>query len=418
MGGTVGWRTPFLTDNVKAIVAFEPGGSPFLFPEGEVPAISKAVYAPVSAQARAVPLADFEKLTKIPLVLYYGDNIAAAPTTEVGPDKWRSEKEVMIMKFSKTVLAGLIVTGLMTAGVSGAISAMPAEAAAKEAPTTQGIAFFGARDLKEIPLNKVKSPNSNPFGLVYRGAITKNEAGKVNIHPVTYNLNGNLDNPAFRTEDIHGMVDIIASFPGVDPERIGALGICGGGGYTLKASQTDKRIKAVATLSMFNSGIVRRDGFLNAAKATTQQRLAEASAQRAKEAAGGETARTPGMEEMDVPEAELAKMPTLYSEGYLYCGKTHRHPNSTFKYTVRSNLDLFTFDAADNMALLNQPLLMMAGSKADTLYMTEDAFKKATGTENKELFLIPGASHIQTYWVPEYVDAVLGKLVPFYQKNL
>ena len=70
------------------------------------------------------------------------------------------------------------------------------------------------------------------------------------------------------------------------------------------------------------------------------------------------------------------------------------------------------------MALLNQPLLMMAGSKADTLYMTEDAFKKATGTENKELFLIPGASHIQTYWVPEYVDAGLGKLVPFYQKNL
>ena len=69
-----------------------------------------------------------------------------------------------------------------------------------------------------------------------------------------------LDNPAFRTEDIHGMVDVIASYPARD-SRIGALGICGGGGYTLKATQTDKRVKAVATLSMFNFGIVRRNGF-------------------------------------------------------------------------------------------------------------------------------------------------------------
>ena len=83
-------------------------------------------------------------------------------------------------------------------------------------------------------------------------------------------------------------------------------------------------------------------------------------------------------------------MPTLYSEGYIYYGKTHRHPNSTFQYTVRSNLDLFTFDEADNMDLINQPLLMIAGDKADTLYMTQDAFKKATGTNNKELYLVKG----------------------------
>ncbi|XOQ53031.1 MAG: AB hydrolase-1 domain-containing protein [Succiniclasticum sp.] len=91
MGGTVGWRTPFRTDKVKAIIALEPGGSPFLFPEGEVPAVTPTTYAPVAAQAKAVPLKDFEELTKIPIILYYGDNIATGPSKEIGPDKWRSE---------------------------------------------------------------------------------------------------------------------------------------------------------------------------------------------------------------------------------------------------------------------------------------------------------------------------------------
>ena len=70
------------------------------------------------------------------------------------------------------------------------------------------------------------------------------------------------------------------------------------------------------------------------------------------------------------------------------------------------------------MDLINQPLLMIAGEKADTLYMTEDAYAKASGTENKELYMIEGASHIRTYWVPEYVDKAVNKLGAFFNKNL
>ena len=61
---------------------------------------------------------------------------------------------------------------------------------------------------------------------------------------------------------------------------------------------------------------------------------------------------------------------------------------------------------------------MMAGSKADSLYMTQEAFDKATGTKDKELFLVDGATHSQTYYVPEYVDQFVAKLKDFYGKHL
>lgn len=103
MGGSVGWLAATKTDNIKAIVAFEPGGSPFIFPENEVPQISPTVYPPIAAQTRAVPLKDFLKLTQMPIIIYYGDNIADRPTKEhVGMDKWRSELD-MAKKFTAAI---------------------------------------------------------------------------------------------------------------------------------------------------------------------------------------------------------------------------------------------------------------------------------------------------------------------------
>lgn len=85
---------------------------------------------------------------------------------------------------------------------------------------------------------------------------------------------------------------------------------------------------------------------------------------------------------------------------------------------MSSLLDLMRWDATDQIELIEQPLLMMAGSKADSLYMTEDAFARATGTKDKKLFKIDGATHIETYWVPEYVDTAMGKLKPFFARTL
>lgn len=227
----------------------------------------------------------------------------------------------------------------------------------------------------------------------------------------------NVDKPANRIEDIHAMADFISQYQGVDTSKLGLLGICGGGGYSLKAAQSDKRFKVVATLSMFNSGVVRRNGFMNSQFSTIQQRLQEASdARGTQEAAGGETTY---VGDAKLTDEQIAALPfDLYREGFEYYGKTHAHPNSTFRYTKSSLMDLMTFDASTNMDLINQPLLMIVGSKADTYYMTDDAFNKATQSKNKELFLIDGATHIQTYWKPEYVSQAVSKLLSFYRNNL
>ena len=227
----------------------------------------------------------------------------------------------------------------------------------------------------------------------------------------------NVDTPSSRTADLHAAADFISTYAGVDANRIGILGICGGGGYTLNAAKTDKRFKAVATLSMFNTGLVRRNGFKNSQVATIQQRLKEASEAREEEARGGQVRYVGNMPKMS--KEEVAKMPfELYREGYEYYLETHAHPNSTFRYTQSSLLDLMRFDATDQIELINQPLLMLAGSKADTRDMTEDAFAKAVNAQPKELYLLEGATHIQTYWKEPYVTQAVKKLTEFFKKNL
>ena len=95
-GGGPGWYTAMKTDKVKAVIAYEPG-SGFVFPEGEVPA-PLATSSPFGAlAAESVPLDDFMKLTKIPIVIYYGDNIATEPTDEWNKDSWRVRLEMARM---------------------------------------------------------------------------------------------------------------------------------------------------------------------------------------------------------------------------------------------------------------------------------------------------------------------------------
>ena len=101
MGGTIGWRTAIRTDKVKGIIAYEPGGTPFIFPETEMPNIIDARFKALSASAMGVPMEDFRKLTQIPIVLYYGDYIKLG-SENVGEDKWGTEY-AMAQKFVEVI---------------------------------------------------------------------------------------------------------------------------------------------------------------------------------------------------------------------------------------------------------------------------------------------------------------------------
>lgn len=227
-----------------------------------------------------------------------------------------------------------------------------------------------------------------------------------------------IDKPAYRIGDIHGMIDYISQFPGVDKERIGAFGICGGGGYTIAAAQSDKRIKAVATLSMFNTGRVRRNGYCDSQINTIQERLEQASKARQQEAESGITVYPPKQKPMT--DEQIKALPfELYREGMFYYGTSkYAHANTGAKAPLSCMLDLMTWDATDRMSLIQQPLLMMVGEKADSRYMTDEAMKKATGTKDKSLFVVPKATHIQTYYVPEYVEKERAQLVKFFNEKL
>jgi fermentation-respiration switch protein FrsA (DUF1100 family) len=118
------------------------------------------------------------------------------------------------------------------------------------------------------------------------------------------------------------------------------------------------------------------------------------------------------------PEEIARDTPRMYREGYeYYCTPRAQHPNAPGKYVFSSvglQMGFFPFEQVETIS--PRPLLMIAGSEADSLYFSEEAIAKAK--DPKELFIIPGASHIDLYDKPQYVPQVESKLTDFFSKNL
>jgi len=224
-----------------------------------------------------------------------------------------------------------------------------------------------------------------------------------------------LENPFDRVEDIRCAVDYLTTLPFVDSNRIGAMGMCAGGGYSISAATTDRRIKAVAGVSATDAGSAMRDGWDVPNPVSEQLKLLEAaSAQRTAEANGKPIAYG-GY----VPNELDRNLPNTMQEAYEYY-RTPRaqHPNSVNKVMFTSFIPLFTFSATDRIdTLLTQPLLLVAGSKSDAMHFSKKFIDQAA-SKKKEIYVVKGATHIDLYDKEAPVGEAVAKLGSFFKGNL
>jgi fermentation-respiration switch protein FrsA (DUF1100 family) len=222
-----------------------------------------------------------------------------------------------------------------------------------------------------------------------------------------------LEDPTTRVEDARCAADFLTTLPYVDANRIGVFGVCAGGGYALAVTQTERRFKAVAGISVTPMGEAARSMFGQAVSATDLiQTLEAAAAQRTARAHGADPVYVPFVPERleDINDAT----PAMLREGYDYY-RTPRgqHPNAKGRFLMTSLDKMFAFSTFNLIpTLLTQPLLLIAGSDADTKIFSEQAYALANAP--KELMIIEGATHIALYDRPEYVDQAVDKLASFF----
>jgi fermentation-respiration switch protein FrsA (DUF1100 family) len=187
--------------------------------------------------------------------------------------------------------------------------------------------------------------------------------------------------PAQRLDDISCAIDLLGRHPQVDAERIGSLGICAGGGYALCNAATELRVKAVAAVSTFDLGAARREGMGAISYEERMKRLRDAGQARSREA-GGEPVRLVPV----VPDSAASfteSTPQLYREGYDYYRTARaQHPNSPNRYVFSSlplQMAFFPFEQLDTIS--PRPLLVIAGSRADTLFWEPGSVREGQGAE-------------------------------------
>lgn len=213
-------------------------------------------------------------------------------------------------------------------------------------------------------------------------------------------------------EDFSAAVDFLGTKSFVDRNSIGVIGICGSGGFALSATQVDPRIKAVATVSMYDMGRAKRQGLSDTLdKEKLKDNLDKIAAQRWAEADGAEKTYIIG-----TPEQIMESSSEIDKEFYDYY-RTPRgyHPRSTTAMSFTSDAALIQFYPFEHLDWITpRPILFIIGEKAHSKSFSELAYKKAS--EPKELFIVPGAGHVDLY---DRVDLIpWNKLASFFKENL
>jgi len=222
-----------------------------------------------------------------------------------------------------------------------------------------------------------------------------------------------ISSPDIFTEDFSAGVDYLGTRPYVDRNKIGAVGICGSGGFALTATQVDHRIKAVATASMYDMSRVKRNGWNDSM--TDEQRnkyLDQLGEQRWKDFENGSPQLTPPFP-AEIPSEGLDPITSEFLEYYV--APRGHHPNSIGAFTITSDMSFMNFSLLANIKSISpRPILFIMGENAHSRYFTEDAYKMAA--EPKELYVVKGARHIDLYDRKDLIP--FDKLESFFRANL
>lgn len=202
--------------------------------------------------------------------------------------------------------------------------------------------------------------------------------------------------PDIHTENFSAAVDFLSIREDVDPERIGIIGICGWGGMALNAAAIDTRIKATVTVTMYDMSRVNANGCFDAMDADARYELRKKlNAQRTIDARNGSYALAGGVVD-PLPEDAPQFVKDYYDYYKTKRGYHKRSLNSNNGWNVTSSLSFINTPLLTYSDEIRSAVLMIHGEKAHSRYFSEDAFKKLKG-DNKELLIIPGASHVDLY---------------------
>jgi len=228
----------------------------------------------------------------------------------------------------------------------------------------------------------------------------------------------NAVSPDIYAENFSAAVDYLGTRSFIDRNRIGAIGICGSGSFVISAAKIDPRMKAIATVSMYDMGAANRNA-LNHSQSIEQRKniIAEAAEQRYVEFTGGKTKYTSGtvhkLDENTHPiQREFYDFYRTPRGEYTPKGSSRElttHP------TLTSNVKFMNFYPFNDIETISpRPLLFITGDHAHSKEFSEDAYKRAA--EPKELYIVPNAGHVDLYDKTDLIP--FDKLTMFFSKNL
>ncbi|MCL6424930.1 alpha/beta hydrolase [Bacillus subtilis] len=222
-----------------------------------------------------------------------------------------------------------------------------------------------------------------------------------------------LSSPDLFVEDFSGAVDYIGTRPFVNRNQIGAIGLCGSGGFAISAAQVDRRIKAVATVSMYDISRVQRNGFKDSFTEEDRNRALDVIAeQRYAEFEGN----PPALTDRGAPIGFDDNTDPIGREfGEFYSTPRGYHPNSITQFTVTSSMSFINFPLLTHIKSISpRPILFIMGEHAHSRYFSEDAYELAA--EPKELYIVPNAGHVDLYDKTDVIP--FDKLEAFFTDNV